>query len=400
MRLVLIADTFPPLRSSGAVQLRDLSCEIIKQGYDIVVMIPSSELTQPWEAETVHGVSVLRLLAPKTKDISYFKRTINEMLMPFFMIRNLRKSPYKNYKFDGVVWYSPSIFLSPLVHYLKGKNCCKSYLILRDIFPDWAVDMGLMRKGIIYWVLKCIAAYQYKVADIIGVQSKGNLSYFSHLTSKHKKCLQILQNWIADTPVGACSINISNTSLSGRFIFVYAGNMGVAQNVEIFLDLAQRLNERNDIGFVFVGRGSSYQILLEKSKTLDLKNTLFFNEIKPDEITGLYSQCNIGLVSLDSRHKSHNIPGKFISYMQSGMPVLASINEGNDLATLIDKNKVGKVSINDRNAVSNLESLAIDLIRMVQSDPHIKTRCKNLYEELFSPAITVKQITESFKDDQ
>ncbi|MCD4486154.1 hypothetical protein LQR31_16915, partial [Chromobacterium vaccinii] len=110
MRLVLIADTFPPLRNSGAIQLRDLSREILKQGHDLIVLIPSSDLAQPWQLELIHGVKVLRLRALKTKDIPYIKRTMHEILLPFFMLYNFRKSPYINNNWNGVIWYSPSIF--------------------------------------------------------------------------------------------------------------------------------------------------------------------------------------------------------------------------------------------------------------------------------------------------
>ena len=85
MRIVLIADTCPPLRSSGAVQLRDLSNEFVRQGHTLTVMLPSSDLRTPWLIEDFNGVQVLRLRAPKTKDINYVRRTINEFLIPFIM---------------------------------------------------------------------------------------------------------------------------------------------------------------------------------------------------------------------------------------------------------------------------------------------------------------------------
>ena len=111
MRIALIADVFPPLRSSGAVQLRDLSLELLRQGHEPTVMIPASDIDQPWLLEDMQGVQVLRLKAPKTKDIGYVRRTINEFLMPFAMRRSLCKSPLSDVKWDGVIWYSPTIFL-------------------------------------------------------------------------------------------------------------------------------------------------------------------------------------------------------------------------------------------------------------------------------------------------
>ena len=127
MRIALIADAYPPMRSSAAVQLRDLSQELVRQGHLLTVMIPSSDLKQPWLLEDMNGVQVMRLKAPRTKDIGYVQRTINEFLLPFMMLRNLRKSPFADVRWDGVVWYSPPIFLGP-ANYGGFENLVKNLL--------------------------------------------------------------------------------------------------------------------------------------------------------------------------------------------------------------------------------------------------------------------------------
>ena len=148
MRIALIADTFPPLRSSGAVQLRDLSREFARQGHSLCVLLPAPDQREPWRMEEFDGAQVLRLKAPRTKDIGYVRRTLAELVMPFAMLQNLRKSPLAEEQWDGVVWYAPSIFHGPLVSALKKSSRCKGYLVIRDIFPEWAVDMGLMGRGL------------------------------------------------------------------------------------------------------------------------------------------------------------------------------------------------------------------------------------------------------------
>jgi hypothetical protein len=391
MHIALIADTFPPLRSSGAVQLRDLSHEFVRQGHALTVMLPSSGLSTPWLIEDFNGVKILRLRAPKTKDINYVHRTINEFLMPFAMLRNLRKSPLAKQQWDGVVWYAPSIFFGPLVNALKKIGACKAYLIIRDIFPEWAVDIGLMRRGLSYRFFKMIANYQYSVADVIGIQTQGNKLYFRYRKDSR---IEVLQNWLKDVPSMGCSISVGATALAGRVIFVYAGNMGVAQGMGVLIDLAERLHNRVDIGFLFVGRGSNAQSLREDAKARNLDNVVFFDEIDPTEIPGLYAQCHIGIVALDPRHKTHNIPGKFLSYMQAGLPVLASINAGNDLERVILAEKVGRVCSD--HSVDTLQRLVLDLVdEMAGSNANIQevsARCKALSAKLFSPEIAVKQI--------
>lgn len=390
MRIALIADTFPPLRTSGAVQLRDLSQEFTRQGHNLTVLLPSAEQQESWRFEDFEGAKVLRLKAPRTKDISYVRRTLGELVMPFAMLRNLRKSPLSNERWDGVVWYAPSIFHGPLVSALKKLNNCKSYLIIRDIFPEWAVDMGLMGRGLPYRFFDAVARYQYSVADVIGVQTSGNQGYFDHWCEQPGRKLEVLQNWLDEPAQTPSSIRVNQTQLAGRKVFVYAGNMGVAQGMDILLDLAERLRSRSDVGFLFVGRGSDDARLRNAAQARQLDNVIFFDEIHPDEIPDLYAQCSAGIVALDPRHKSHNIPGKFLTYMQSGLPVLANVNVGNDLASLIRNEQVGKVC--ESNQTEELLVLVNDLLDQIDSDTDLPVRCRGLFEREFSVEHAVRQI--------
>ena len=311
MRIALIADVFPPLRSSGAIQLRDLSHELVWQGHHLTVMIPASDIDQPWLLEKLGGVEVLRLKSPRTKDMGYARRTVNEFLMPFAMRRNLRESPLADVRWDGVIWYAPTIFLGPIVKALKKSSDCPSYLIIRDIFPEWAVDMGLLGRGLPYRFFKAVERYQYSVADVIGVQTPPNLPYFSRAGLKPSQRVEVLQNWLAHAPNVGCSISVANSALDTRTFFVYAGNTGVAQGMGILIDLAERLCNRDDIGFLFVGRGSDAKVLREDASRRGLANVVFHDEIESEEIPGLYAPCHAGIVALHLRHKTHNIPASF-----------------------------------------------------------------------------------------
>jgi glycosyltransferase involved in cell wall biosynthesis len=394
LRIALIADHFPPLRTSGSVQLRDLSREFIRQGHEIAVLLPAADLKTSWRMEEMDGIRVLRLKAPQTRDIGYVRRTIGEFLMPFAMRRNLQRSPVAKKKWDGVVWYAPSIFHGPFVNTLKKISGCKGYLIIRDIFPEWAADIGLIsRVGLPYRFFDAVARYQYSVADVIGVQTPGNCAYFETWLQRPGRVLEVLQNWL-DKPANAqCSIRVSETSLAGRKVFVYAGNMGVAQGMDILLDLAGKLSMRPDVGFLFVGRGSEAQRLKNTAQLRGLANVLFFDEIHPDEIPDLYTQCKVGLVTLEPRHQSHNIPGKFLTYMQSGLPVLANINKGNDLAAMIRSEQVGQVC--ESNQVDELTDLVNKLLGQISADSALSARCHSLFERAFSAEQAVRQIVKA-----
>ena len=250
--------------------------------------------------------------------------------------------------------------------------------------------MGLMGRGVLYRFFKAIANYQYSVADVIGIQTPGNSTYFTQWQKRSSGQIEVLQNWLADSQNRGCSISVNETPLAGRKIFVYAGNMGIAQGMGILLDLAEQLQERHDIGFLFVGRGSDAQRLSSDAKDRGLDNVVFFDEIDPDEIPGLYAQCHVGLVALDPRHKTHNIPGKFLSYMQAGLPALASVNPGNDLVALIKSQRVGQVCTDTSPQTFNV--MALQLLNDLNKDPSISSRCKSLSQKMFSPTTATHQI--------
>ena len=391
MKVAIITDSFPPLKNSGAIQIRDLSIEFVRQGHEVVVITPSSEIINPYLFSEMDKVQVLILKAPKIKDIGYFRRAIGEYFMPFIMIRHLKRNSLIDNNLDGIITYAPSIFLGPLANMLKIKNNCKNYLILRDIFPQWAVDVGLLSNyGLPYYLLKRVERYLYSTADIIGVQTPANLKYFYENVAYRTGHIEVLQNWLAVNKSKKCRIVIGKTKLKGRKIFVYAGNMGVAQGLSVFIDLVDSLSTQKSIGFLFVGRGNAVVSLRQAVKARGLDNILIYDEIEPQEIHALYQQCDVGIISLDKRHKTHNIPGKFLSYMQSGLPVLAAINSGNDLEHIINRNKVGCVSTND--SVNELKKLVEEIVENVLSDDGTKNRCLKLYKDMFSPKKAVEQI--------
>lgn len=390
LKLVLIAPHFPPLNTSAAIQLRDLSKAIIDDGFDLTVLVPDQEILTGCEIEITNGVKVIRLKVPKFNNVSNVRRFLAELIMPYFMLWNLSGSLNKS-SLDGLIWYSPSIFFAPLVRKIKKKSKCRSYLILRDIFPDWALHLGLIRKGIAYKFLKWIEINQYKLADFIGVQTFSNLKYFDQIEGLKAK-VHVLHNWLepVDLVSEKCNIFIESTKLRGRKIFVYTGNMGVAQDLDIFLSLAKSMEINQEIGFLFIGRGS--EALRIKNLAAASENILFFDEINNNQIPALLSQCHFGMLSLDKRHKIDNIPGKFLSYISCGLPVLACVNKGNDLVYLINNYKLGEVD--STYSVDALNSAAERLLKRSKVKD-LSVNCVALSRKLYDPKTAVSVIKNS-----
>lgn len=392
MNLLIITDVYVPSRTSAAVLLKDLAQQFIQEGHQVSVVVPSAEQKIPIYVYEEGGVKIFAVKAFRTKDISYAQRVLAEWINPYLMgYRLFQSKHFKDLTINGVIWYSPSIFWAPLVKRCQNFFACPSYLILRDLFPDWALDLRLLKKGPIFSFFKYIEQKQYAQATWIGVQSENNLSYFQEHFPQFTHKAQVLWNWIAPSSKAYCSIQIHNTALRDRKVAVYAGNVGVAQGKDALLAMTQALHEAG-MGVVFVGRGSEMRAMQEEIKKDSLTNVLFFDEIPSDEIEALYRQCSLGLLALDPRHTTHNIPGKFLSYMQAGIPTLALVNPGNDLEKLIPQYQVGAVCTSALPVVLN-ERVG-QLFAQLEHNTlgHMQEQCQRLVRDYFLPQRASAQI--------
>lgn len=394
MAYFIICDSFAPLNTSAAIQMQDLCEEMAHQGQEVIVLTPYHGLDKNYKTNHNHDHNI-KILYFKTfgyRDKSKIKRFFGEIILPFYMIFKIIILKEKFQKIDGIIWYSPTIFFGPLIKFLKKKYKCKTYLIVRDIFPDWALDMGLINNGLRYAFLKYVANYQYKLANTIGVQSSGNLVFFEKFLNNKHQNVEILNNWLRLKSRTTCSIDLQNTILARKKIFIYSGNMGIAQCVSVLTDLAYNFRDNSDVGFLFIGRGSELPALKKFCLINKLDNVLFIDEINSEEIPALYDQCHVGLISLDSRHKSHNIPGKFISYIRSGLPVVALVNKDNDLIDLINSKQVGEACSNKL----HLKQKAVSLLQKIDHDKNHQERCVDLYVKNYTAKAAVSQIMKSF----
>ncbi len=389
MRLVVIADTYVPARTSGALQMRDLVRELRNQGHQPTVIVPAPDLPVPWRMDEIDGAEVLRVRTLQAKDVSKPQRLLAEYLLPYALLRGLRRSPLADVRWDGIIWYSPTIFLGRVVSALKRRWGCRSYLILRDLFPDWAVDAGVLRKGLIYRFFKSIERQQYAVADVIGVQTSANVRLV-RADSPAGAHIEVLNNWLAAPSVFTTSIDLSSGPLAGRMVFAYTGNMGAAQSMDCLIELARGMRGRSDAGFLFVGRGSEVARLRALAADHALDNVQFLDEIDAEQIPGLLAQCHVGLIALDPRHTTHNIPGKLLAYLHAGLPVLARINPGNDLEALINDEGIGHAVVGD--AAEELLRKAEMLLGRPALRASMGAAGHALVLRMFSPAAAARQV--------
>src|SRR5271157_2887458 len=178
MRILILVDCYRPSTKSGALMVQDLGIELCRQGHEVTVVTPSDAVEGNFQVSDEDGLRIVRVKSGRIKGTARAFRAIREVSLSQTIWRRTRPFLAAN-PADLILFYSPTIFFGKLVRLLKERWKCPSYLILRDIFPQWAVDTGILRKGLVWRYFRRKESEQYAAADFIGVESPANLAYFA-----------------------------------------------------------------------------------------------------------------------------------------------------------------------------------------------------------------------------
>jgi glycosyltransferase involved in cell wall biosynthesis len=395
VRILIIVDCYYPTTKSSAKLVHDLGVEFRQTGHDVIVLAPSESIASKFEVTTEDDIRIARVRTGKIKGANLAMRAWQEARLSRNLWNGaqdfLRANPC-----ELVVYYSPSIFFGALVARLKKLWRCRSYLILRDIFPRWAVDAGIMSEGLVYRYFHHKELQQYAAADIIGVQTPANLKYFSEeLADKHYK-LEVLFNWAALEEPGLQKTDYrGRLGLQDKIVFFFGGNIGVAQDMDNVVRLAESLRERGEAFFLLVGEGSEVPRLNTEIAAKKLANIRILPAVGQQEYLAMLAEFDIGLISLERRLSTQNVPGKLMGYMQFSKPVLASLNPGNDLEQMLKDAGSGFSLTNGDD--EGLRAAALRLLQEPELRRRMGSNSRRLLEKTFSSGAAAAQIINSLR---
>ncbi|WP_340245661.1 glycosyltransferase family 4 protein [Sulfitobacter pontiacus] len=396
MKVALITDSYAPLNNSAAVHMQDLASEMIAQGHSVLVLAPDPTLTAPYMVERSGELTVLRARTMDMRKGGNVKRAFAELALSPSLAWRMFQSRISKQPLDAVIWYSPSIFWGPLVKYLRVSKRVKTYLILRDVFPEWAIDVGVMRRGIAYQIFKVFEKFQYRQADVIAIQSEKTRPYLHKMLKDETPKIEFLLCWLRDLNKKPYYDLSLPESLQGKKVCIYTGNMGVAQDTGVFLDLAKMTLDRPDIKYLFVGRGTDVASLKQRITDEGISNAIFQDEVDSDVLPDLLAQADVGLVSLELSHKTDNVPGKFVGYTRNALPVLASMNTDNDLTHAINSSQIGFAT--DTRDLDFLKRSLLDLLDTPNAASRTSKNARRYFKENFRSDEAVHKIITTLQD--
>jgi len=391
MNFIILTDYYEPIIKSGSIIVGDLTDELIANGHQVTIITFVDHQKSKYEVSVKNNLKIIRI---KTFSRSFGK--IGRLWAEFRYSSQIKQtlSLLNDIHCDGVICYSPSIFYGNAVNWLKNTYEVRSYLIIRDIFPKWALDSGLLKEGLLYNFFKNVEHNLYKSSDIIGIEAKSDLSYFNNYGLDESKEIEVLNNW--GSPVGTINPEFGKKLLdSDKINIVYGGNMGDAQDLLSLINSIDFNILSNRAVLFLIGSGNQFDKIKKTIRIKKLPNIVLINPIDRISYLSVIQNADIGLISLSSKILSHNYPLKMIGYMQLSIPILASVNNNNEVISTIRDNDIGLVSLaSDKGSFNkNLNKMIDDKnMRKVQGENAI-----SLFNSKYDVSMAYAQILSHFK---
>lgn len=342
MNILYLNLVFPDLARNGNLY-GDLAVELAERGHDVRVATLLERRHGRESHVTQHdGIEVLHVASGDLFDVGFLRKGLT-MLHLERDFRRAISATWPREAFDLVLYPTPPITFVGLVEQLKREQGCETYLILRDIFPQNAVDLGIMRRGLAYQYFRRVERRLYDVSDRIGVMSPANADYVRLHSGVPDAKLELLPNWRKVRPPDESSARDlrAEWGLTGKKVAVFGGTLGIAQELEFLLELAREVRHRDDLAFVIVGAGNQKARLKAIAAREQLTNVLFPDRVPSADFARFVREAEIGLVNLNRRFTIPNFPSKALDYFEAEVPVLAALDGATDFGAMLDASGAG-----------------------------------------------------------
>lgn len=324
----------------------DLLREFYRHEHDIYVVSPvERRYHKPTSYKDIDSRQhILKLRIGNTQKTNIVEKGISTVTLEHTFIRGIRKY-MGNVKFDLILYSTPPITLQRAVAYVKKRDQAHTYLLLKDIFPQNALDLGMLQtrgvKGILYRYFRNKEKHLYALSDRIGCMSEANRKYvIEHNPEINLGIVEICPN----------SIEVQDISISenekakirdayeipmDRTVFVYGGNLGKPQGIPFLMECLKAEKDNGQVYFLIIGDGTEYPVLEDFCKKEEFSNVRLIQRLPKEEFDRVVAACDVGMIFLDHRFTIPNFPSRLLSYMQAGIPVLACTDPNTDIGKVI-----------------------------------------------------------------
>ena len=338
MRVIFLGLAVPNMNEYHNM-FTELVVEFRNNGHDIMIVAPTYD-ENVYGMQIEDGIPTLRVPTLELFGVGKIQKGLATLLLPYQYKRALKKSNI-DLRFDLVMMPTPPITLVNVASWLKRKYGSKMYLILRDIFPQNALDLGMMNpKGLAYTYFRKKEKEMYFASDYIGCMSPGNIDYVKrHNPEQDSNKLHLLPNWAWLQPNLEQQERIKikeQYGLLDKFIVVFGGNIGKPQKMENIVALAKSCSAIKEIFFLIIGGGNEKEHLDQMILQENLNNVRVKDFLSREEFFKVLQIADVGLISLSENFTIPNIPSKSLVYFNARVPILASVDLNTDFGTQLE----------------------------------------------------------------
>lgn len=323
----------------------DLMSCFVKHGHKVTVVCPCQRREKTKTSLTIkHGMRILNVSTLNITGVcSIFEKGVGTLLLEQQYISAIKKYlPYDS--FDCILFSTPPVTFAKTIEYIKKKYHAVAYLLLKDIFPQNAVDLHYFSKNsLFYRFFKYKERKLYSSADYIGCMSPANKHYIEmHEPYLDRTRIEVNPNskfyreYKKDMVVRA-SFGVP----VDKVVFIYGGNLGRPQGIEFLCDCIKTNEQRSNSFFLIVGEGNERDKLEKLFANNNLKNSLLLPYLNANEYNELCACCDVGLIFLNKEFTIPNFPSRTLSYMQVGMPYIAAVDTSTDVGTIAEEHCFG-----------------------------------------------------------
>lgn len=331
----------------------DLMQEFVDNGHDVYCVYANEKRyglgTEQHDSNGIHYLGV------KTGDLSKNPNLISKGIATLRIDSQFKaaiKKYFINLEFDLVLVSTPPITFTRTLKYFKMKDIT-IYLMLKDIFPQNAVDLDLFtNNGLIHNFFIRKEKTSYELSDLIGCMSQANIDFVAHKYPNFTDKLRLLPNAIKITKPQEPKLTKSNYGLNEEdLLLLYGGNIGLPQGPSFILECIKKLESIQNVKLIIAGSGSHMPMIENYVLHEKLQNTLCVGQLDVDTYNDLTAICDIGLIFLDYRFTIPNYPQRLLSYLKESKPVICATDTVSDIGSNAEQNGYGfRVASNDSDA--------------------------------------------------
>ena len=334
------------------IEEHTIYCDLLRYfrdaGHSVYTISPYEKRTGLQTAyEEKNGIHMLHVRTGNvTGMVSLIEKGLAQLSIEPIFIKAIKKY-YSNVKFDLVMYSTPPITFCNAIEYVKRRDNAKTYLLLKDIFPQNAVDIGMMSKsgikGHLYKFFRNKEKKLYGLSDYIGCMSPANVEYVkqnnpeidNYRVEVCPNCIEVVDKSINEEE--RRSIRKKYDIPLEKRVFVYGGNLGKPQGIDFLIECLHSQENSKDNYFLIVGDGTEYGKIEEFVKSSNQNNIRLMKRLPQEDYDTMVGACDVGMIFLDHRFTIPIFPSRVLSYMQAKIPVLACTDSNTDIGKIIEE---------------------------------------------------------------